>query len=104
MDKTHIFEETKEHTNHEDFAATNDQEDEVTPEVPVAKVHSPIPDPIMEDAQKSKKKIKKLKGKLKTLKVLERFLKNEKILLKLRNQTLISENDKLKEAQAQLQE
>ena len=50
------------------------------------------------------KKIKKLKGKLKTLKVLEMLLKNENILLKERNQTLVSKNDKLKEAQAQLQQ
>ena len=58
----------------------------------------------MKDEHKSKKKIKKLKGKLKTFKVLGMFLKNENILLKERNKTLISENDKLKEAQAQLQE
>ena len=45
-----------------------------------------------------------MKGKLKTLKVLERFLKTENILLKERNQILVSENDKLKESQAQLQD
>ena len=38
------------------------------------------------------------------MKVLERFLKNENILLKETNQILVSENDNLKEAQAQLQE
>ena len=96
MDKTPIFEEIEDHTNQKDFASTNDQEDEVTPEVPTVKVHSPSSYPVMEDAHKSNKKIKKLKDKLKTLKVLERFLENEKILLKERNQTLVSENDKLK--------
>ena len=69
MDKTPIFEETADHTNQEDFVATYDQEDEVTPEVPSIEVHSPISYLVIKDAQKSKKKIKKLKGKLKTLKV-----------------------------------
>ena len=82
MDKTHIFKETQDHTDQEGFVAANYQEDEVTPKVPVEEVCSPIADPVTKDEQKSKKKIKKLKGKLKTLKVLERFLKNENILLK----------------------
>ena len=103
MDKTPIFEETEDHTNQEYFVATNDQEDEATPEVLATEVHSPSLDPVMEDAHKSNKKIKKLKDRLKTLKVLERFLKNENTLLKERNHTLVSENDKPKEAQAQLQ-
>ena len=45
-----------------------------------------------------------MKVKLKTLKVLERFLKNENILLKERNQTLVSENEKIKEDEVKLQE
>ena len=98
MDKIPIFEETENHTNQEYFASTYDQEYEVTPKVLAVKVHSQILDPVMEDAQKSKNKIKKLKGKLKTLKVLERFLKNENILFKERNQALVLENDNLKEA------
>ena len=40
---------------------------------------------------------------IKTFKVLERFLKNENTLLKERNHTLILENEKLKEAQEQIQ-
>ena len=42
MDKNPIFEETEEHTNQEDFAATNDQDDEVTTKVPATEVNSPI--------------------------------------------------------------
>ena len=38
------------------------------------------------------------------MKVLERFLKIENTLLKERNHTLVSKNDKLKGTQAQLQE
>ena len=103
MDKKTIFEETQDHTDREDFLVANGQEDMATHEVPAVEVHSPISDLVMEDAQKSKRKIKKLKVKIKTLKVLENFLKNENILLKDRNQTLVSENDNLKEDQTKLQ-
>ena len=44
-----------------------------------------------------------MKDKIKTFKVLERFIKNENTLLKERNHTLISENEKLKKVQEQLQ-
>ena len=115
-DKHPIFEEIEEieyHTNQKDFdttyteeyfVATHEHEDEDTPEILAAKVHSPILEQVVEDTQKSKRKIKKLKGKLKTFKVLKRFLKNENTLLKERNHTLVSENENLKESQAQLQE
>ena len=102
MDKTPIFDESQDHTSQEDIVTTKDQEYVVTPKIPIEEVHSPILDPVTKDEYKSKKKIKKLKGKLETLKVLERFLKNESILLKERNQTLVSENDKVKEYLAKL--
>ena len=106
-DKNPIFEEIEEIENHayqkdfetsygEDFAATHEDEEEDIPEPPAAKESSPIPDQVEQDAHKSKRKIKKLRDKIKTFKVLERFLKNENTLLKERNHTLISENERLK--------
>ena len=59
-DKHLIFEEIEDHTNQEDFASTYEQEDGDTLEVPVVEVHSPIPDQVVEDTQKFKRKIKKL--------------------------------------------
>jgi hypothetical protein len=90
MDKTTIFDESQDHTDQEDIAVVNNQEYVVTPDIPTEEIHSLISDPVTKGEQKSKKKIKKLKGKVKSLNVLERFLKNENILLKERNQTLIS--------------
>ena len=53
-------------------------EEEPIPQIPIEKESSPMQGPVEQGKQKSKKKIRKLKDKLKTFKVLERFLKNEK--------------------------
>ena len=68
-----IFEEIEEFEDHthqkdfeatyeeEDFAATHEDEEEDTPKAPTSKVHSPIPDQVEPDTQKSKRQIKKFK-------------------------------------------
>jgi FtsZ-binding cell division protein ZapB len=88
----------------EDQAFDHEDEEENIPQVPAKKKSSPMKEPVEQGEQKSMKKIKKLKDKFKTLKVLERFLKNENALLKERNHTFISENEKLKEDTDQLRE
>ena len=62
----------------EDQAFDHKYEEKPIPQVPVEKESSPMKEPVDQGKQKSKKKIRKLKDKLKTFKVLERFLKNEK--------------------------
>lgn len=114
-DKNPIFEEIEDVENityqqeyetsfGEDLVVAHENEQEDIPQAPAEKTSSPIQDQVEKSEQKSNKKIKKLKDKIKTFKVLEIFLKNENTLLKERNHTLISENENIKEAQEQLQE
>ena len=101
INNTPIFNEPQDDNIQEDIVVDNIQEDVAIPGIPVVEIHSPTPYPNINDEQKYKKKIKNLKKKMKTLKVLDGYLKNENILIKERNQTLVSENDKLKEDQHQ---
>ena len=57
------------------LAAAHENKEGDIPKAPAKKASSPIQDQVEKNEQKSKKKIKKLKDKIKTLKVLERFLK-----------------------------
>ena len=107
-DKNSIFEEIEDDDNPtyqqeydpsfgEDQAADHEDEEENIPQVPIEKESSPIQEHVENGEHKSRRKIGKLKDKIKTLKVLERFVKNENALIKERNHTLIYENEKLKE-------
>jgi hypothetical protein len=69
------YEQANDHYFQETQAFDHRDEEETIPQIPTEKESSPMQEPVEQGKQKSKKKIRKLKDKLKTFKVLERFPK-----------------------------